>query len=117
MLSPAAIQFGPLFGCEGEFLVALRIREALPESDREFGTFTGRQLEKLRKRAGLHVLILSREALPGNLSSRIGAFVRVIRGSAFVHPAAADHGALDGDGDERGRIFLERIAAQHHQVG
>src|SRR5258708_28329789 len=35
----------------------------------------------------------------------------------FEGPAAAGHGALDGDGDERRGIFFEGIAAENDEIG
>src|SRR5260370_27427981 len=35
----------------------------------------------------------------------------------FEGPAAAGHGALDGNGDERGRLLFKRIAAEDYEIG
>src|SRR5260370_37105441 len=35
----------------------------------------------------------------------------------FEGPAAAGHGALDGNGDERRRILFKRIAAEDYEIG
>ena len=35
----------------------------------------------------------------------------------FEDPAAADHGTLDGNGNERRGIFAQGVAAEHNEVG
>ncbi len=39
------------------------------------------------------------------------------RALGFEGPAAASHGALDGNGDQRRGVFLERIAAENDKIG
>src|SRR5215472_5275517 len=37
--------------------------------------------------------------------------------SGFVGPATTEHGALDGNGDERRKVFADWVAAKDHEVG
>lgn len=61
MFGPATIDLGRLGIGERNLGLTFGVGEALPESQRQFGPIVGRKLEELRKGAGLHVVILSRE--------------------------------------------------------
>lgn len=60
MFGPATVELGRLRIGEGKFCLAFGIGEALPWSHRKFGPIVGRKLQELRKGAGLHIVILSR---------------------------------------------------------
>ena len=70
MFDPSTIQFRPLFVSQRERPFPFRIRKALPESHRKFSPIACGKLQELRKRAGLHIAILSRPACCRNSIGR-----------------------------------------------
>src|SRR6266404_572852 len=47
----------------------------------------------------------------------VGSRRRGLENLRLKCPAAASHGAFDGDGDERRGIFLEGVAAENDKIG
>ena len=70
MFGPATIEFCPLFLREHEFVLAVRVREALPKSHGKFRPIAGREFQELGKRAGFHTAILSPDVSYRKGSSR-----------------------------------------------
>jgi len=61
VLGPSTIDFCPLFFGERELALTLGVGKALPKSHRKFSPIAGRKFQELRKRAGFHAAIVSRE--------------------------------------------------------
>ena len=60
MLSPASIQFGSICVGQLESTFALSLTETFPQSHRELGSVTGRELEEFCQRARRHDAIVAR---------------------------------------------------------
>ena len=59
MLGPPSIEINPLLFGELERAFTLRIRQALPQGDGEFGPIRSWELQELGKWAGCHTPIVS----------------------------------------------------------
>ena len=59
MIGPPTIEFCNQFGADGKRVVALGVRQALPEGDRELGPCTRRELEQVRKGGSRHDRIVA----------------------------------------------------------
>jgi len=70
MFGPSTIELRPLFVGEDKFFLTFLVGKALPESHRKFGPIARRKLQELRKRAGFHVMILSRDGSCRNTIDR-----------------------------------------------
>jgi hypothetical protein len=59
MFRPSTINLGRLFITESQFTLTFGIGEARPQRHREFDAVVSRKFQKLRERAGFHVVILA----------------------------------------------------------
>jgi hypothetical protein len=59
VLGPTPIEFRPLFVGQFESAFTLRVREAFPKGNGEFGPIPSREFQELRKRTGCHAPIVS----------------------------------------------------------
>lgn len=62
VLSPASIKFCPIRVRQLERTLTFSLTETFPQSDRELGSVTGRELEKFRQRTRRHEAIVARRA-------------------------------------------------------